>query len=256
MPARMGDPGRVRPHSRVMTSTRTRRTARLVVVPAVVVLAVGSLGCGVLDTVRNAVDTAGTLADFADRLGGARQLTYTAKYKIVGGEGGSVTLVQSPPNSAIVNGPDRMIFTPEHLTICDHNQCQQAPNTAPTPDATLVAGVAGAGFVTPELALGLVAAAALVPGSDVRTSERRIAGQDSLCADVTGLKDPDGGTGEQLTDFSVCVTEAGVLASFNGKLGTGERGAIELTGYSEQVDRKMFAPPAGARVVDVTTINR
>ena len=61
----------------------------------------------------------------------------------------------------------------------------------------------GPGFVTPELALGLIAAAALVPGAKVEQSERSIAGQDSLCATASGLeaaaspgdKKPDGKKG-------------------------------------------------------------
>ncbi|HEY0696562.1 MAG TPA: hypothetical protein VGD43_01990, partial [Micromonospora sp.] len=248
-----------------MTTSRPRpasRVARMLSIPAVVVLGAGTLGCGIIDTVQNAVDTAGVLSGFADRLGKASQLTYTAKYKLTAGEGGTVTLVQAPPRSAIVNGDQRLIFTPEHMTVCDGKQCQQAPNTAAAAgaaDAGLVAGVAGPGFVTPELALGLVAAAALVPGSDVSTANRTIAGQDSLCAEVTGIKDPNadanGGTGgELLEDFSVCVTEAGVLAAFDGKSNTGERIAIELVSYSDQASSKAFQPPAGAEVVDVTQL--
>ena len=51
-----------------------------------------------------------------------------------------------------------------------------------------MAGVAGPGFVTPELALGLILAAALVPGAKVEQSEKTIAGQSSKCATATGLE--------------------------------------------------------------------
>ncbi|MEH1011800.1 hypothetical protein V6U90_01550 [Micromonospora sp. CPCC 206060] len=237
-----------------MTTISGTTAARLAALSTVVAL---GAGCGVLDTVQNAVDTANALGGFADRLGRAATLTYTAQYTVTGGADGTVTIVQAPPNSALVHGDDRIISTPQSLILCDGADCQAAPNaaaSAATADATLVAGVAGAGFVTPELALGLVAAAAIIPSSDVSTSERTIAGQPSLCADVTGIEDPQGGTGELVEDFSVCVTEAGVLASFSGRLNTGEEAAIELAEFSAEADPTAFAPPADATVTDVTRL--
>ena len=136
------------------------------------------------------------------------------------------------------------------MTICDAGECQQAPSAAAvsgTADANLVASVAGAGFLTPELALGLVAAAAIVPGSDVSTSEKEIGGVDSLCADVTGIKDPTGADEEMVQEFSVCVTEDGVLASFSGATNTGEQASIEMVAFSDTVDPAAFEPPAGAK---------
>ncbi|WP_329108783.1 hypothetical protein OG792_09100 [Micromonospora sp. NBC_01699] len=237
-----------------MTSSRGRVAGLLVSLTAVVAL---GAGCGVISTVQNAVDTAGALSEFADRLGKAAELTYTAEYRLVGAEQTSITLAQQPPRSVLVNGDGRLVTTPEFMIICDGTECQQAPNNASAgPDAAVVAGVAGPGFVTPELALGLVAAAAIVPNTDVDTSEKRIAGQDSLCADVTGIKDPQGGTDELLQDFSVCVTESGVLASFSGNSNTGERVSLELVKFTESVDEKLFAPPAGANLVDVTGLGR
>ena len=92
------------------------------------------------------------------------------------------------------------------------------------------------------------------------TSNRTIAGQESLCADVTAIEDPDagantgGGDDEVLEDFSVCVTEAGVLTAFDGRSNVGERIAIELVDYSDQASAKAFQPPAGAEVVDVSQL--
>ncbi|MFK3980677.1 hypothetical protein ACI2K4_09920 [Micromonospora sp. NPDC050397] len=234
-----------------MTSSRGRLAGLLVSLSTVVLL---GAGCGVISTVQNAVDTAGALSEFADRLGKAAELTYTAEYRVVGGEGGTITLAQQPPRSVLVSADGRLITTAESMIICDGNECQRVANNAAGvagPDATMVAGVAGPGFVTPELALGLVAAAAIVPNTDVETSEKTIAGQDSLCADVTGIEDPQGGTDELLRDFSVCVTESGVLASFSGSLNTGEHGALELSKFSGSVDERLFAPPSGANLVDV-----
>jgi hypothetical protein len=75
------------------------------------------------------------------------------------------------------------------MIMCDGSEGQQAP-TAAGADASMVAWVAGPGFITPELALGMVAAAAIVPSTDVNTSKKEIAGQAALCANVTGIKDP------------------------------------------------------------------
>lgn len=243
----------------VMTTPRAHFAARFVAIPAAVVLGIGSLGCGVIDTVRNVVDTAGTLSEFSDRLGKAASLTYTAEYRIEGSDSDTVGYVQQPPNSATVKGDGRMIFTPEHMIFCGPASgrvtCQKAPNhAAAAGDPTLVAGVAGPGFITPEVALGMVAIAALVPDADVETSERTIAGQKSLCADVTGIKDPNAGPDEVAQDFSVCVTESGVLAAFNGTTDTGEKASLELVSYSDRVDGSAFAPPAGAEIVDVSVI--
>jgi hypothetical protein len=236
-----------------MTKNPRRTAVRIATVAAAAVIGGFSLGCGI---VQNAVDTANTLSEFSDRLGKAAELTYTAEYQT---QDATVTLVQSPPNSAVINGDQRLIMTADVMLICDAGECQQAPSAAAASgvaDANLIAGVAGAGFLTPELALGLVAAAAMVPGTDVSTSDREIAGQDSLCADVTGIEDPQGGQGEMLQAFSVCVTEHGVLSAFSGESNTGEHASIELVGYSDEVDAAAFAPPAGATVVDVTTLGQ
>jgi hypothetical protein len=245
-----------------MTSPRRRTTARILAVSTATLLGVGTLGCGF---VQNAIDTANTLSEFSDRLGKAAQLTYTAEYAFTGAEGATgttkVTLVQKPPNTAFISGSSRMIFTAEHLIMCDKQggrvECQRTPNPGgAVTDTGLVSGVAGPGFVTPELALGLVAAAALLPGTDVATSEKKIAGQDSLCANVTGIEAPqdEGPNQEMLQDFSVCVTTAGVLASFSGTANTGDKVALELVSFSTKANAKAFAPPAGAKVVDVTAI--
>jgi hypothetical protein len=249
-----------------MTSPRTRTAARLVVIPAAVVLGVASLGCGII---QNVMDTANTLGEFGDRLGRAAELTYTAEYAVASGK--NVTIVQEPPNAAFLAGDGRLIFTADGMVICDAKECQRAPIAGGTSlgaaNPGLVAGIAGPGFVTPELALGLVAAAALLPGTDVATSEKEFAGQEALCADVTGVADgvadleaaDDSGAAaatsdEALNDFSVCVTEDGVLAAFTGTTQAGETSAIELIKFRETADPAAFAPPKGATVVDVTRL--
>jgi hypothetical protein len=249
----------------------TPRTSRALVA-SLVALAVTSLGCGALNQAKNIAEAAGVLGDFADRLGKAATMTYTAEYQVSGGD--KVTLVQQPPSAAFIGGDGRFIFTPDVMYLCGEQNgklsCQKSPNQSGSTTAGetgFAAGVAGPGFVTPELALGLIIAAAVVPGADVSTSEKTVAGQKSLCATVTGLDsstvvgsagvaDSAASPGEEDApkDFSVCVTEVGILASFSGTSTSGDSLSVELTGYSETADPAAFAPPAGAEIVDVTQL--
>lgn len=238
----------------------TPRITRVLVAGLATVLAAGTLGCGLISKARDIVGTAQVLSDFADRLGKAAKLTYTAEYKVDSGD--TVTLVQQPPNTAFLGKDGRYIFTPESLFFCGQEKgvmtCQKSPNNAAqvsANDASNVAGVAGAGFITPEVALGLIAAAAFVPGATVAQSEKTIAGEKSLCATASNLdKAASPGDTDTPKDFSVCITEAGILASFSGTSGDGTKASIELTKYSTSVDASAFAPPAGAKIVDVTAI--
>jgi hypothetical protein len=239
----------------------TPRTTRVLVTCLATTLATATLGCGLIGKAQDIVGTAQVLTDFADRLGKASTLTYTAEYTVAGGE--TVTLVQQPPNSAFLgrNGA-RFIFTTDARYFCGAEKgiitCQRSPNNSAqvsASDASYVAGVAGPGFITPEVALGLIAAAAFVPGASVAKSEQTIAGEKSLCATASNLdKAASPGDQDAPRDFSVCVTETGVLASFSGTSSQGEKSSIELTKYSTTVDTTAFAPPPGAKIVEVTTI--
>lgn len=238
----------------------TSRTSRVLVTTMATVLGAASLGCGLVGQAQNLVDTAQVLSDFADRLGKAATLTYTAQYRVTDGD--NVTLVQQPPNSAFVGKSGSFIFTKEYMYVCGEEKgvatCQRTPNNAPdvgAADTGVVAGVTGAGFVTPEIALGLIAAAAFVPGAKVSTSETTIAGEKSLCANATNLEAAASeGDKDAPKDFSVCVTETGILASFSGTTANGQKAEIELIRYSATADPKALAPPAKAKIVDVTAL--
>jgi hypothetical protein len=238
----------------------TPRITRVLVVALAATLAATSLGCGLISQAKKLVDNAQTLSDFADRLGKAEKLTYTAEYNVTDGD--PVKLVQKPPNVAFIAKDSRFIFTSDALFFCDTEQgvltCQKEPNQSSsmdTADSGLVAGVAGPGFVTPEFALAIILAASIVPGAKVTQSEKTIAGQSSKCASATGLEAAaDNGDKDAPKEFTVCVTDAGVLASFTGTSISGEKKGIEMTKYSTSADEGAFAPPAGAKIVDVTTI--
>lgn len=244
----------------------TSRMSRVLIGATALALLTATLGCGVLDKAQDLVNTAGVLADFADRLEKAKTLTYTADYKVTGDDAKTepkVTIVQQPPNAAFVTKDGRFIFTKDFIYLCNAEKgamrCQKSVNQAPDvtgADAGMIAGITGAGFVTPELALGLVGMAAFVPGAKVSESSRTIGGQESLCADVTNLEAvaPTPGDNTALHDFSVCITEAGVLASFSGSLTDGHNAKIELSSFSDEADKQAFVPPKGAKIVDITPV--
>jgi hypothetical protein len=238
----------------------TSRTSRVLVASLATLLGAVSLGCGLVGQAQNLVDTAQVLSEFADRLGKSATLTYTAEYRVRDGE--NVTLVQQPPSTAFVAKTGSFIFTKEYMYVCGEEKgvatCQRTPNNAQdvgAADTGVVAGIAGPGFVTPEIALGLIAAAAFVPGAKVDTSEKTIAGEKSLCANATNLEAAASpGDEDAPKDFSVCVTETGILASFSGTTAKGEKAEIELVKYTPSADPKALAPPEGAKIVDVTTL--
>ena len=79
-----------------------------------------------------------------------------------------------------------------------------------------------------------------------------IAGQNSTCAKVSNLAQAQqGNETSKVTDFTVCVTDSGVLARFAGTTTDGTKANIELTGYSGSVDDGLLQPPAGAKITDV-----
>jgi hypothetical protein len=233
---------------------------RPLVVGLATTVAVASMGCSMLDQAKNLVDNAQVLSDFADRLGKAQTLTFTAEYTVEGGE--KITIVQQPPNTAVIADDGRYIFTADVTYLCSTEQavltCQKSPNDSSTmsPDENgLAAGIGGPGFVTPELALGMILAASLVPGAKVEQSDKTVAGQSSKCVAATDLEAAaQEGDTEIPKAFTVCITDKGILASFTATSTTAEYKAIELTSYSDTADAAAFAPPADAKIVDVTTI--
>jgi hypothetical protein len=240
-------------HHPSVASTRSSARSRWLTVGGVATAAALLLGCGFISQARQIVDAATTLAELSELLEGAAQLSYTTEYEGTGGV--RVTLTQDPPNAAWRSGSQALIFTEEHLIICDDGQCQRSPQRSSdvrAAEAGLIGGMMGPGFVTPEMALGLVALATFVPGANVDSSERTMAGQKSHCAEVTGLDAADeSGASESLRDFTICVTDRGILARFSGVSTAGEEVSVELVSFTELVDPAAFEPPAGAAVTDI-----
>jgi hypothetical protein len=242
-----------------MTYPRPRLIAFTV---AAALVATALLGCGLLASAKNVIKNASTLSDLAEKITKSETATYQADY--LESDGSTVTVAQQPPSSAYVSSTGRFITTADFVYLCDTENgqmvCQKSANTSgSTPDsqdATLAAGVLGAGFVSGPLALVVLTAAILVPTAKVAKSTKTIAGQSSTCAEVTNLQAAQSGPADQtLSDFTVCVTDAsGVLSRFAGTLADGTKADITLTKYSSSVDQTLFAPPPGATVTDVDTL--
>lgn len=209
------------------------------------------LGCGFQNSKR-VVDSAAILGEIADLLGKARDLTYTADYDVAGGR--SVAVAQRPPSAAFVSNGGRFIATKDRVTRCDSaGSCQRAPRPAGS-TADYAAAVTGPGFVTPDVALGIVATAAFVRGAKVDSSTKTIAGRDVICANVHGLEAASTPGQDAPKDFSLCVTREGALASFDGTLRGGLTGRIQLRTFTPSTDATAFDVPPGAKVVDVPTL--
>ena len=234
---------------------------RAALVVAAAVLGAGTLGCGIVSKAKQAVDNVSAISDLADKLGKSDQLTYAGDYKL--DDGTSVTVVQQPPKAAFISKKGRFILTEDALLLCDTQNgkwtCQRTPNqsnvSASADQAAYMSAIAGGGFINAPMAVALMTAAAVVPGTKIEKSEKKIAGLQSTCLRVTGIpadKDPSAVTAKE---FTVCVADNGVLTTFSG-IGTDDKKVgVELTKFATNVDAKSFAAPAGAKIVDVETID-
>jgi hypothetical protein len=220
------------------------------------VLIAGTLGCGLLSKAQNVGNTLSLISQLSDRLKNAQNATYTAKYTVSGNDvtgNGQVTIAQQPPNSAIISGDSAFIQTKDFLYLCSTTggtmTCEKSADTATDSGASV--GSMASGLMTPELAIGLLAAAAIVPGASVSTTNQTIAGQNSLCATISGLSTAGPSDAGAPKDFTICVTDSGILASFDGTSTDNKKIKMELTSYSGTADPSLFQPPANATINDL-----
>ena len=91
--------------------------------------------------------------------------------------------------------------------------------------------------------IALLTAAAMDGDAVVTTHDTTLAGQSATCVQIGGVSNATA------SDFDVCVTTDGVLASFDGIIG-GKPITISLDRYDETVASDAFDLPPGARIVD------
>ena len=231
-----------------MHSARGRFFAALTV--AVALLA--PVGCG-----RAAADEPELLNDLATRLDKAGDLTFTAEYRLDGGEEALIAQAQEPRRAAYVHPGGKAVFTETELAKCDANRCTllEPPSPGTEPALDLLAATSGegqptptpspsthavAGLVAPSAAVRLVSTA-MVDGATVTRYQKTIAGESSTCVGVHGP-----------TGFTTCVTASGLLGSFTGTVG-GRLYSFELTSYSATAEAATFDLPVGAEIDDQRT---
>jgi hypothetical protein len=240
-----------------MTSIRVRVIG---FAAAAAVALAATLGCGVLSAANNAVQNISAISDLADKINRSETATYQADYRL--DDGSAVTVAQQPPNSADVSAKARFIATADAFYLCHVDSgkwtCEKTANTG-TPDAegaAIAAAMSGNGFISTPMAVAVLTAAAIVPHAKVETSTQTVAGQKSTCAKVSNLEQAQRDEQQKISDFTVCVTDSGILARFSGTATDGTKAKIELTKYAATVDQGLFQPPSGATINDVTELTK
>jgi hypothetical protein len=225
------------------------------VTAAALVLAT-TLGCSALSSAKKLAGHAVELGKLTELMTNAEKLTYEAKYNDSTGTGQDI-VAQAPPKVAYLSADTDYIFDGSNIYNCDTESnvltCSKTADTdTADPDGDLAAGLGGT-FFTGELGITLLAAALLVPQSNVKDSNQKIAGLQSTCISVSGLSGDTPASGaspdpDDFNAFSMCVGSNGVVTSFVGTDTSGKKTGITMTSFSSSVSPSVFGLPAGAVV--------
>ncbi|MDT5032939.1 MAG: hypothetical protein QOC94_3110 [Actinoplanes sp.] len=193
-------------------------------------------GCGDLEQAAAAGRTRNDLAgDLAAQMGGSASLTYTAAYQLAGGKTATISQAQNPARSAYAYPGGKIIVTPDTITRCNGSTCTVTPAAtpaSPAPTGTLTAP-ATSGMVLPATVLALLNAASLDTEKTVQQRDTTIAGHHASCAGLAGVN------GAETSAFTVCITNEGLLGSFQATI-AGTAIDAAMTRYSETADPKVF----------------
>jgi hypothetical protein len=216
--------------------------------PAVLVLCVATAGCSELDEPGQGLTRNDLVANLAAQMTSAADLTYEASYQLSGGETATVAQTRKPARTAYVYPGGRLTVTAEATTQCRTARTITCTMTAPAtaaspPPAKVFAGADRTGMVTPATVLTLLNAAVLDNDVEVNQHDTTIAGRHATCVQLTGVDEA------AARDFTTCITNEGVLGTFNGVLHQ-TRVDVAMTHYSEQVEEAMFDVPKSAKLVD------
>jgi hypothetical protein len=226
------------------------RAGRLAWAAVLALLAVsGAGGCAAIDTSTASGGRVELISELVHRLDRAGALTYTAVYRLPQGDSATISQAQQPfraaylyPGGKLILGPDGTADcrTQDSRTVCT---LTAAPSPGTDPGTALLGGIAVRGMVAPVVVISLLTAAALDADAVVTTHDTTLAGQNATCVDITGVRNAPS------TNFDVCVTTDGLLASFAGTVG-GARVDVHLDRYDQTVAPDAFDRPPGARLVD------
>jgi len=211
-------------------------------------LCAATAGCADLDDPGQGLTRNDLVADLAAQMTAAADLTYQASYQLAGGDKATVAQTRKPARTAYVYPGGKVTVTADATTECRTAKTTTCTMTAPAtaaspPPATVFEVASETGLVPPATVLALLNAAVLDPDVQVEQHDTTIAGRHATCVQLNGVD------GAAARDFNTCITNEGVLGSFNGILNQ-TRVDVAMTHYSEQVEEAMFAVPNAAKLVD------
>jgi hypothetical protein len=255
-------PGAQRQPARAAASQRRRApTTAVLTAFGVVALGLATVGgfvaCGRASGAADLGSAAGLRA-LADRLQHADEATYTAEY-LVGGS--TVVHAQAPPRQAFRSAGVVLTISPDTIVTCAVTTttgvlgCQRSPGMdgMALTEARMVTKATTAGFVAPGLVVSALLRAAARPSLRVTTRRRTIGGTRAECATVAAaaVRPPSASAPLGELRFTACVTEAGVLAGFEGTFEGASTGRMTLERYLPSVTADAFDLPSGATVAEV-----
>jgi len=215
-----------------------------------VATATGTSGCVAIGSAQPGGGRFQLVSDLAHRLERSGSLTYTAVYRLPQGASATISQAQNPGRAAYTYPGGKLVLGPDSTADCrtqpaGPTTCTLTPPPSPgtDPATALVDGIAVRGLIAPPVVVGLLTTAALDGDAQVTTHDTTLAGQNATCVDIQGVR-----TGPA-SDFEVCVTPDGVLASFAGTV-AGAHVDLHLDRFDQTVPPDAFDLPAGATIID------
>jgi hypothetical protein len=221
-------------------------SARRAVLAAALTAASLTAGCsGIDEASAQGLARNDLVSELASQLSTSGTLTYSAAYHVAGGTSATVVQAQNPSRTAYLYAGGRVVVTETGITQCRGTTCTVTapPKTGSAPPTTVFQAAQETGMITPATVLDLLNAASLDTEVVAESRDTTIAGHHATCLSLSGVDDA------AARDFSACVTNDGVLGSFQGTIG-GAAIDIAMTAYSAEADDGAFQAPPSARVVD------
>lgn len=179
-----------------------------------------------------------------DAISRGAELSYTAVYSTT--SGASVTVSQEPPKRAYRSATVTYLLDPDVAYLCRTTVCERADGADQLPPAHGRAISAAFGdFVTPEGAVAVLDALLNQPAARVVKAQRTVG---------TGTVDCVVVSVDTTHNQTVCFSPTGVLVYFDGLTEAGAPVRIQLTSYATTPASSSFAPPAQAKITDVTEL--
>lgn len=211
-------------------------------------LVVGA-GCQALDDAGQVIDPADLVNDLAARLDRSVELTYSADYRLPGGQGATIAQDQNPLRTAYSYPGGKLTVSTAATTECRTHgattTCTLTPPPSPTakPAAAIFAAANHSGLVAPPVVIGLLTAAALDVDAVIEQNDTTIAGRHATCVQVDRVKNA------AAAKFDACITNEGVLGSFVGMV-NGTNVDIAMSRYRDSVDADAFDLPPRTKIID------